>query len=92
MEKLNRQNKPICKWCNYMSLEGYAQATLKNNYNPRGSCYCKHPEAEKNFKKLFPKSPKMPTFIAYTKMGGKLPQIKTCPKWCPLKEETWEGK
>lgn len=86
---IEEKYKPECRDCIYMELKYYLEATLKNNYNPRGCCFCEHPKAKEIFKKKCPKSHRTPAFIAYTKMGGKLPEIKTCPKWCPLKEENW---
>lgn len=76
-----------CSECRYMELSGYCLSNGNNNSNPRGHCYCTHPKAEETFARVCPKSPRMPGFIGYTAMGGTLPQIKTAPRWCPLREE-----
>lgn len=83
---------PIRRTCRYMELMRRAQMTA-NNLNkagPRGGCMCKHPKAQEIFKKLFPRSPRMAGFIGFTAPGEYLPQIKTSPRWCPLRLENKE--
>jgi len=84
---MNKSKKPpVCAGCLYMRMEGRANCNGNNNGNPRGYCFCKHPEAREIFRRMFPRSPKMETFIGYTAKGGRVPQLKTSPKWCPLRE------
>ena len=78
---------PVCSLCPYMKLGGRAICNGNNNGRPRADCFCTHPDARETFYRMFPRSPKMATFIGYTAMGGNVPQLKTSPKWCPLKEE-----
>lgn len=81
-----KQKTLICAECVHMRMTGRAERTGNNDGNPRGECYCKHPEAEKTFRRICPRSPRAPGFIGFTKMGGDKPQIKTAPRWCPLRE------
>lgn len=80
-----KKETPICRECAHMKMTRRAIVNGNNNGRPRGSCMCQHPEAVKTFYKVCPRSPRMAAFIAYTPMGGDKPQIKTSPKWCPLR-------
>lgn len=82
------ENKPICKSCRYMSLERRAKVTGNNDYKkgPRGECVCTHPRAEESFQDVCPKSPRLPGFIGFTKPGEATPNIRTSPRWCPLRQ------
>lgn len=82
-----KKNVPICSECLYMELSGRANITGKNMYigGPRGYCMCKHPDAEETFKRVCPRSHRMAGFIDFTAPGGNVPQIKTSPRWCPLR-------
>lgn len=71
-----------------MRVTGYANVTANNRYrgkHPRGDCMCEHPRAAEVFHRLFPRSSRLACFIGFTSMNDNKPQIKTCPKWCPLK-------
>ena len=85
----DKAKSPRCRECEHLCVGGYAEVT-GNNYgrgaHPRRGCTCGHPAARETFEKVCPRSPRMAGFIAYTTMNDDLPQIKTCPKWCPLKE------
>lgn len=83
------KNAPACRTCYYMRLIGRANITGNNRYlkGPRGDCHCKHPEALAAFQKVCPRSPRMAGFIGFTAPGENVPQIKTSPKWCPLRDE-----
>ena len=84
---------PACRTCGFMQLTGRAKITGNNSHlkGPRGDCMCGHRKARYIFEKVCPRSPRMAGFIGYTAPGGKLPQIKTCPKWCPLRPENQRG-
>lgn len=84
---MGKKSVPICKECLYMRVTGRAICNGNNNGRPRGDCFCTHPEAQESFMRVCPQSPKMATFIGYTPMGGTKPQIKTSPRWCPLREK-----
>ena len=71
---------PKCRECRYMKQYGRATST-------RMECMCLHKKAVETFKKVSPRSPRMPGFICYTECGTKEPQTKTSPKWCPLRFE-----
>lgn len=75
---------PKCSDCKLMKA-------FRRNGASRGSCYCEHISAEKIFKRVYPKSPRMPGFIGFTEPWGDKPQIKTSPKWCPLRSKNVEG-
>lgn len=70
-----------CKDCKYMKM-------YKKFGNQRGECMCNHPLAVETFNKVCPRSPRMAGFISHTVTGTDIPQTKTAPRWCPLKEET----
>lgn len=79
---------PKCRECQYMCVTGYANVTANNRYrgkHPRGYCMCEHPKGRYMFCKMFPRSHRLAGFIGFTSMDDEKPQIKTCPKWCPLK-------
>lgn len=78
-----------CKTCQYMNMTARARVTGNNFARglPRGSCVCKHPEAVSTFNRVCPRSPRMAGFIGYTALGGNTPQIKTAPRWCPLRQK-----
>lgn len=84
---------PICRTCNFMNLASRAKITSNNSHlgGTRGRCMCDHPKARYIFSKVCPRSTRMAGFIGYTVPGGKLPQIKTCPKWCPLRPKNQRG-
>ena len=80
--------KPICKACQYMEVTGRAQRTSGTAPGgPRGDCHCQHPDAVATFNKVRPRSPRMAGFIGYTAPGGDVPQTKTSPRWCPLRND-----
>lgn len=79
---------PICKQCKYMQVTGYAKRTANNlgrGAHPRGYCMCEHPKSRYMFCKMFPRSRRLAGFIGFTSMNDNKPQIKTAPRWCPLK-------
>lgn len=79
---------PVCRQCEHMELTGRARITGNSRpEGPRGDSMCKHPKAVETFERVCPHSPRMAAFIGFTKPGGKLPAIKTSPRWCPLREE-----
>lgn len=82
-----KQNTPLCSDCRHMKVTGWAKLTANSwgRKGPRGDCMCKHPEAEETFKRVCPHSPRMAGFIGFTAPGGNVPQIKTSPRWCPLR-------
>ena len=79
------KNSIRCDNCYMMVITGRARITEKNSHlsRPRGSCVCKHPEANAAFQLICPKSSRMATFIAFTKGDSDEPDIKTAPRWCP---------
>lgn len=88
------KDTPVCKTCYYMRMTRTAKITGNNSHNkgPRGNCCCEHPEAIQTFKRVCPRSPRMPGFIGFTEPGGRTPQIKTSPKWCPIRKENTESE
>jgi hypothetical protein len=78
---------PTCKGCLYRSRPYLARITGNNNGRPRASFMCEHPKAFETFSVVFPRSNRMARFIGYSAMGGNVPQIKTSPRWCPLRSE-----
>lgn len=86
---IEREEKPICRSCNFMRVTGYAKMTGNNRRlkGPRGDCMCKHPDAVKTFNKVCPRSPRMAAFIGYTPPGETKPTLKTSPTWCPMRPE-----
>lgn len=87
-------NVPICKPCIYLDITSFARTTSRNSHlkGPRGNCVCRHPAAVDTFKKVCPKSPRMAGFIGFTDPGEYAPQIKTSPKWCPLRHQVDGGE
>ncbi len=83
---VKEMNVPICGTCPHMRMIGRARRDGNNGGNPRGDCVCGHPDAEEAFHRVCPRSPRMAGFIGFTPMGGDKPQIKTSPRWCPLRE------
>ena len=85
--KDKKNNVPICSVCLHMEVTGRAKITSNNSHlgGPRGDCMCKHPDAVETFRKVCPRSPRIAGFIGYTAPGGSAPQIKTSPRWCPLR-------
>lgn len=86
---IEREEKPICRSCNFMWVTSYAKTTGNNRHmkGSRGNCMCKHPDAVKTFNNVFPRSPRMAAFIGYTPPGGTKPVLKTSPTWCPMRPE-----
>ena len=84
-----KKETPKCQTCYFMNLISRAKITSNNSHlgGPRGDCMCRHPDAVDIFKRVCPRSPRMAGFIGYTAPGGNVPQIKTSPKWCPLRVE-----
>lgn len=75
-----------CIICRYRSV-GLSARTNGNNrmlLGPRRSYFCEHRNARESFEKNS-KSSVSPCFIGYSKPGEFVPNIKTCPRWCPLK-------
>ena len=91
---MEKQKPPICRTCIYMRMTGRAICNGNNDGNPRGNCWCEHPEAREVFNRVCPRSPRAPGFIGFTPKGGNKPQIRTSPRWCPLRpaEERMEGQ
>lgn len=78
---------PICRQCEYMKLIGRARITGNSlPEGPRGDCMCEHPKAVETFERVLPRSPRMAAFIGFTKPGEEYPNIKTSPRWCPLRD------
>lgn len=85
---------PTCRTCHFMRMTGRAKLTA-NSWHGKGSrgyCMCRHPDALETFNRLCPRSNRLAGFIDYTAPGENVPQIKTCPKWCPLRPENKEEK
>ncbi len=84
---------PACRTCDFMQMTGRARITRNNLHlkGARGECMCGHPKARYTFEKVCPRSKRMAGFIGFTAPGENLPQIKTCPKWCPLRLENRRG-
>ena len=74
-----------CAACPMMKMIGRARYTSNNDHlnQPRGDCYCRHPEAEAAFRLILPRASRAISFIAYTRGGSNEPDIKTAPRWCP---------
>lgn len=85
--KNKKNNVPICSVCLHMEVTGYAKVTGNNSHlkGPRGYCMCVHPDAFETFNRVCPRSSRLAAFIGYTPPGGSAPQIKTSPRWCPLR-------
>lgn len=79
------KQQPICRECQHMKMYALAAINGNNSGTPRGLCECTHKDAKQTFKQICPRSPRMPAFIGFTVMGGDKPQIKTSPRWCPLR-------
>lgn len=88
-KRIEREEKPICRSCNFMRVTSYAKTTGNNRHlkGSRGNCMCKHPDAVKTFNKVCPRSPRMAAFIGYTPPGETKPALKTSPRWCPMRPE-----
>ena len=89
---IEREEKPICRSCNFMQVTRYAKTTGNNRHlkGSRGDCMCQHPNAVKTFNKVCPRSPRMAAFIGYTPPGEIKPVLKTSPTWCPMRLENKE--
>ncbi|MCI9166503.1 MAG: hypothetical protein HFF64_10970 [Oscillospiraceae bacterium] len=76
-----------CAICPRMTILYRANLNRNNDHlhRPRGSCFCKHPEAEAAFHLVCPRSGSTPGFIAFTKRDSDKPDLKTAPRWCPRK-------
>jgi len=76
-----------CAGCQHMEITGRAEDTRNNAHlnQPRGRCFCRHPEAIEAFQVVCPQSRRMAGFIAFTRGGTNIPDVKTAPRWCPLK-------
>lgn len=72
-------NAPECKGCKHLNIYGSTHGGV------RGLCYCGHPKALAAFKRYSNGSNREPGFIAYTVGWGQEPDIKTSPRWCPLR-------
>lgn len=84
----SKKNAPKCQLCMYKQVWRTANLTANNRHlkGPRKSCCCSHPDTEEVIKRKFPKLCSAPGFICFTEPGSSKLQIKTCPRWCPLKE------
>jgi hypothetical protein len=84
-----KNETPRCRGCMYMRQGIRAKANGNNDTKagPRAPCHCTHPRHRETFEKVCPRSPRMPGFIAYTECGKNGPNIKTSPRWCPLRNE-----
>ena len=84
---MEKRKTPVCKTCDFMKMVSRAKRTGNNNTlkGPRGDCHCYHPKAVETFNKVCPGSPRMAGFIGFTAPGENVPQIKTSPRWCPLR-------
>lgn len=76
-----------CSACHFMKVNRRALHTKNNSHlnQPRGDCFCSHPDAEAAFRVLCPQSRRMPRFIAFTKGASGEPNIQGAPRWCPLR-------
>lgn len=85
---MKNEHTPVCCRCSFMEMIGRARHTGNNlgMKGPRGECHCKHPKAIETFKKVCPRSPRAPGFIGFTAPGEDVPQVKTSPRWCPLRD------
>lgn len=85
---MSKTATPRCKGCMYMFQGTRAKQNGNNSHRggPRAACYCRHPRHRETFERVCPRSPRMPGFIAYTPCGKNGPDIKTSPRWCPLRD------
>ena len=76
-----------CRECEYCKMRSRADVTLAGNgIYGRGEFRCEHPETGKIPVKVF--GNRMPGFIGFGTMDRRsVVQIKTHPRWCPLKKE-----
>lgn len=72
------ENKPCCRTCGYKNA--YYRANAKAE---RLEYYCDHPYAREAFEEYGGVG--SPQFIGFSVKGDTVPQIKTSPRWCPLK-------
>lgn len=79
---------PKCAGCSYMGRPIPNRVTGNNSYKggPRSSFMCEHPKAVETFRRVCSTFPRLEAFIGFSKPGGKIPVIKTSPRWCPLRE------
>lgn len=79
-------NDMRCAECRYMEITGRAEHTGNNSHfsRPRGKCFCRHTEAGEAHHAVCPQGRRMPGFIAFTRGGTNIPDVKTAPRWCPL--------
>lgn len=87
--------EPRCANCGHINFGPCATVRGKNQglgAHPCRPCYCGHPKAVETFYKVCPRSPRFPGFIAYTSKNDRLPQIKTSPRWCPLRHQEEEAE
>ena len=79
---------PRCATCQYKWESRYAKRNGNNDtcrYS-RAECHCKHEKAVEAFQRVCPKSHRMPGFIGFTSTKTGVLEMKTGPKWCPLRE------
>lgn len=76
-----------CSACPYLIVPIRNNVSTSNvgMSRPRGCCYCNHPNAPTELDKIVPGTAVGPGFIAYTKGYSDVPNIKTAPRWCPIK-------
>lgn len=80
-----KKKTPVCAGCRYMKVTGWARCNGNNMGRPRGDCMCEHPLALETFNKLYPRPHRLACFIGFTERGSNKLQIKTSPRWCPLR-------
>lgn len=76
-----------CSTCPMMKIPNRARRTANSWHmkQPRGNCYCEHPDMKDAFDLICPRSSRIPGFIAFTRKDSDEPDIKTTPHWCPRK-------
>lgn len=76
-----------CKECEYCKMRGRANVKYSGyGIYGRGEFWCEHPDTTKLPPRAFGRS--APSFIGFgTREKDSKPQIKTSPRWCPLRKE-----
>ena len=76
------KNDIQCTACQFMQVKPDKSAT---GIKGRKKCFCTHSDAKIASKAICEKSETESDFISYTKDDGVDVDIKTTPRWCPLK-------
>lgn len=76
------KNDIQCAACQFMQVK---PEKFSKRLNGRKKRFCTHSDAKIASKAICEKSETEPDFISYTKDDGGEADIKTAPRWCPLK-------